>query len=100
MVSAPPYLSFSWWHIILSLVYGVLPIIAVLIGNKKTFLIVTGVSLIGILMEAFKVFIWVTDLRFMFALLNSLAAVLSLHLAVENVAIKIATQIFSLEGYQ
>lgn len=52
MVNAPPFLTFWWWHAILFLVYGVLPIITVLIDNEKSYLIVTGVSLVGILTEA------------------------------------------------
>ena len=100
LTSAPPYLSFVGWHIILFLVYGVLPIITVIINNDKSWLIVTGVSLIGVLIEAVNVFTWITNLSFIFALLNSLAVFLSLHLAIENVAVEIAAEILSLEWSQ
>jgi len=97
MVNAPPYLSFLGWHIILSLVYGAFPISTVLTDNEKSYIILTGVSLMGVLIEASNVFTGVTNLPFMYALLNSLAAILSLHLAVEKVAIKIAAEILDLE---
>lgn len=100
IVSAPSYLSFWWWHIILLLVYGVLPIISVLIGNEKSCLIVTGVSLVGLLMETFGTFTWITNFHFTFALLDSLAVILSLFLAVENVALEVAAEILSLEWSQ
>jgi len=97
MANAPPYLNFLGWHIILSLVYGVFPIITVLIDNEKSYIVLTAVSLIGVLIEALNVFTWVTNLSFMYAFLNSLAAILSSYLAVENVAIKIAAEILDLE---
>ena len=96
MVNAPPYLTFWWWHVILFLVYGVLPIITVSIDNEKSYLILTGVSLVGILVEAFRVFTWAMDFYFILALLDSLAAILSIILAVEKVASEASAEILSL----
>ena len=100
IVSAPSYLSFWWWHIILLLVYGVLPIISMLMDNEKSCLIVTGVSMVGILMETSRTFMWITNFHFTFTLLNSLAVILSLFLAVENVSFKVAAERLSLERSQ
>lgn len=96
MVSAPPFLTFWLWHVILFIVYGMLPIITVSIDNEKSYLILTGVSLVGILVEAFRVFTWAMDFYFILALLDSLAAILSLILAVEKVASEASAEILSL----
>jgi len=58
--------------------------------------IVTGVSMVGILVRAFIVFTWVTGLYLMLVPLYALAAVLSLILAVENVASRASGEILSL----
>ena len=96
MVSAPLFLTFWLWHVILFIVYGVLPIITVSIDNEKSYLILTGVSLVGILVEAFRVFTWAMDFYFILALLDSLAAILSIILAVEKVASEASAEILSL----
>jgi hypothetical protein len=100
LVNAPPYLSFWWWHVILVLVYGILPLGAVLVNNEKSFLVVTGVFIAGILMESFGVFTMIVDARLVFLLLDTLAVALSLALAVENASIKIAAERLSLERSQ
>jgi hypothetical protein len=51
LVHAPSYLSFWWWHAILFLAYAVLPLSAVLIGHAVFCLLVTSVSLVGILLN-------------------------------------------------
>jgi len=100
MVSAPLFLTFWLWHVILFIVYGVLPIITVSIDNEKSYLILTGVSLVGILVEAFRVFTWAMDFYFILALLDSLAAILSIILAVEKVASEASAEILSLKWSQ
>jgi hypothetical protein len=100
LVNAPSYLSVWWWHVILFLVYGMLPLGAVLVDNEKFCLIVTGVYITGILMESFGVFTMVVDTRLVFLLLDTLAVVFSLVLAVENVSIKVAAERLSLERSQ
>jgi hypothetical protein len=100
LVSAPPYLSLWWWHVILVLVYGILPIGAVLVNNEKSFLVVTGVFIAGILMESFSVFTMVVDTRLVFLLLDTLAVALSLVLAVEHASIKLAAERLSFERSQ
>jgi hypothetical protein len=96
IISAPPYLTFWWWHLLLLVVYGVVPIIAVLTDNEKSCLVVAGISLIGMFMGAFQVLTMTMSLHFIFAFLNSLAAVFSLLLAVEIVALKVSAEILSL----
>ncbi|MCZ2808241.1 MAG: hypothetical protein O2V44_02685 [Candidatus Bathyarchaeota archaeon] len=100
LVSAPSHLSLWWWHVILVLVYGMLPLGAVLVNNEKCCLIVTGVFIAGILTESFGVFTMIVDLRLVFLLLDTLAAALSLLLAVENMSIKLAAERLSLECSQ
>jgi hypothetical protein len=82
LVNAPSYLSVWWWHVILVLVYGMLPLGAVLVNNEKSFLLVSGVFIAGVLTE------------------DALAAAFSLVLAVENVSIKVAAERISLERSQ
>lgn len=100
MVSAPPYLNFWWWHFILFLVYGALPLIAILIDNEKSCLAVTGISLIGILMGVLNMFPRIMDFYLIFAFLDSLATIFSLFLAVENVASEVSAEILGLEWSQ
>ena len=100
IVNAPSYLSVWWWHAILFIVYGMLPLAAVLVNNEKSCLIVTGVYITGILTESFGVFTMVVDARFVILLLDVLAVVFSLVLAVENVSIKVAAERLSLERSQ
>lgn len=96
IAGAPPYLSFWGWHILLFLVYLVFPILSVLVDNYALYTMVTGVSLVGILVRAFKVFTWVTDFYLMLVPLYALAAALSLILAVENVASRVSAEVLSL----
>ena len=97
LVSAPLYFNLLGWNILLSLVYGMFPIITVLKDNEKSYLILTGVSLIRILLDALNVFTWVTNLVFIFVLLNSFSAILSLYIAVENSSIRIAAEFLAIE---
>jgi hypothetical protein len=100
LVNAPPHLNFWWWHVILVLVYGILPLSSVLINNEKSFLVVTGVFIAGILTESFGIFTMIVDARLVFLLLDTLAVALSLALAVENASIKIAAERLSFERSQ
>lgn len=100
LVNAPSYLSVWWWHAILFFVFGILPLTAVLVNNEKSYLIVTGVYIAGILTESLGVFTMVVDARFVILLLDVLAVVFSLVLAVENVSIKVAAERLSLERSQ
>jgi hypothetical protein len=100
IVSAPPYLSLYWWHVVLFLVYLVFPILTVLVDKYTLYTIVTGLSLVGVLVRALRVFTWVTDFYLMLVPLYALAAVLSLILAVENVASRVSGEILSLEWSQ
>ena len=100
IVNAPSYLSVWWWHAILFIVYGVLPLAAVLVNNEKSCLIVTGVYIAGIFMESLGVFTMIVDARLVFLLLDALAVMFSLVLVVENVSIKIAAERLSFESSQ
>ncbi|MEE8322558.1 MAG: hypothetical protein V3R57_02910 [Candidatus Bathyarchaeia archaeon] len=100
IVNAPSYLSVWWWHAILFIVYGMLPLAAVLVNNEKSCLIVTGVYIAGIFMESLGVFTMIVDARLVILLLDFLAVVFSLVLAVENVSIKVAAERLSLERSQ
>jgi len=93
--NAPPYESFWWWNVILSLTCMVLPVIAVLIDNYLLYVSVAAVSVVRILAEAFRLFIWTTDLYLMLAPFYALAAVFCLVLAAEDVASKVAGEILS-----
>jgi hypothetical protein len=96
MVSAPPYLSFWWWHVALFLVYLVFPVLTVIIDNYALYTMIAGVSLVGILVRVFGVFVWIADLFFIFVPLYGLAAFLALMLAVDSVASKASVEILSL----
>ena len=98
LASAPHYLSFWGWHIVLLLVYLVFPVLTVLLDNYALYTTMTGVSLVGILLRAFRVFTWITDLYLVLVPLYALASLLSLILAVENVATRSAGEILGL-GY-
>ncbi len=100
IVNAPSYLSVWWWHAILFIVYGMLPLAAVLVNNEKSCLIVTGVYIAGIFMESLGVFTMIVDLRLVFLLLDALAVMFSLVLVVENVSIKVAAERLSFEHSQ
>jgi len=100
IVSAPPYLSSWWWHMILLLVYSVLPILTVCMGNYALYTMVAGVSLVGVLVRILGVFTWIMNLQFVVVPLYALTAVLSLILAVENVASKVSGEILSLRWSQ
>jgi len=100
IVSAPSFLSFWWWHAILFIAYGVLPITMVSVDNETSFLVVTGVSLVEIFAEAFRVFTLIVDFHFILILMASTAVIVSLNLAVENVASKAAAKILSLTWSQ
>lgn len=96
IASAPPYLSFWWWHVVLFLVYLVFPILTVLIDSYALYTMVTGASLAGIVVRVFGVFTWITDLHFVLVPLYALAAFLSLVLAMENVASRVSGEILFL----
>lgn len=96
IASAPPYLSFWWWHVVLFLVYSAFPILTVLMDNYTLYTMVMGISLAGIVVRAFRVFTWITDSHFVFVPLYAMAAFLSLILAVENVASRVSGEILSL----
>lgn len=100
IVSAPPYLSSWWWHMILLLVYSVLPILTVCMGNYALYTMVAGVSLVGVLVRILGVFTWIMDLQSVVVPLYALTAVLSLILAVENVASRVSGEILSLRWSQ
>jgi hypothetical protein len=100
IVNAPSYLSVWWWHAILFIVYGMLPLVAVLVNNEKSCLIVTAVYITGILMESLGVFTMIVDARLVFLLLDALAVIFSLVLVVENVSIKVAAERLSFERSQ
>jgi hypothetical protein len=100
IASAPPYLSFWGWHIVLLLAYLVFPVLTVLVGNYVLYGIVTGLSVVGILVRVLRVFTWVTDFYLILVPVYALAAVLSLVLAVENVASRVSGEILSLKWTQ
>ena len=100
MVSAPPYLSFWGWHLILLLVYLVFPMLTVMIDNYALYTTIAGVSLVGILIRALGVFVWTTDLHFVLVPLYGLTTFLSLMLAAENVASRASGEILNLRWSQ
>lgn len=99
-INMPSKNIFWWWHLILLLAYGVLPLAAALMNDERVCLTVTGASIAGISLEAFRIFMTAAELHYIFLSLNALATVLSLYLAVENVSLKIAAERFNLERSQ
>jgi len=77
MTDAPHFLSFWEWHLILLLVYGIMPIIAVLINHPVLLVFVTLTCLVGFFIEVFKVFEWITDGYYLLASLDLLASLSS-----------------------
>ncbi|MCD6469223.1 hypothetical protein J7L29_00280 [Candidatus Bathyarchaeota archaeon] len=77
MTAAPYFLSFWEWHLILLLVYGIIPIIAVLINHPVLLVFVTLTCLVGFFIEVFKVFEWITDGYYLLASLDLLASLSS-----------------------
>ena len=100
LISVPPYLSFVGWYLLFSSVYGLLPILSALVDYKKSWLVLASVFLVGLLLTASNVIMWVSNFHVMFTLLTSLAAIFAFHLAMENVALDIAAEILSLERSQ
>jgi len=98
LITAPGYLSFWWWHVIFFLTYMVLPVVTILINNYRCYVVLAGVSLAGILIDILGVFTWTTNLHTLLLPFYALAAIVSLNLAVENVASKISAEILSLES--
>ena len=91
-----PYANLGAWQIVLIAVYGIIPIVAVLLSHEKLFLTVTGASLIGIVMECFITLMLLQSVNPLFLLLYALTAYISLVLAVEHFSLKIAAEIMSL----
>lgn len=98
--SPPVPLDSWWWHAILFLSYMILPITAVLVDNYALYVTVAGASIARILVEAFMAFSWTADLYFVVTPLCALAAIVSLFLAVENVASEVSSEILSLQWSQ
>jgi len=84
MVSAPDFLNFWEWHLILLLVYGFMPIIAVLINHSALFILVALACLAGFFIEFFELFKWTTNSYYILAFLDFLASVSSFTLAKNN----------------
>jgi len=96
IIRAPHYLTLWWWHLTILLVYGAVPIISALTENEKLSLVVTGAALIGVYIGASGVLTMTMSLHYIFALLSSLAAIFSLLLAAEKVALEVSAEILSL----
>lgn len=99
LVTAPPHLSVWWWHVLLFLGYGLMPLGAVFINNEKFCVLVTSVFIAGMLTESFGVFTMIVN-GLLFLSLDTLAAALSLVLAVEHTSMKVAAERLSLERSQ
>ena len=93
MVSAPPYLSFWWWHVVFFLVYVVFPILTVCVDSYALYTMAAGVSLVGVLVRVLGVITWMMELQFSLVPFYVLAAFLSLILAVGNAAQEVSSQI-------
>jgi hypothetical protein len=96
-VDVTPNLSVWWWHIIYVLGYIIVPITALMINNEKSWLTVMGASIIGIIMTALRGFTLIVDFPLTFILLDSVAAILSLVIAVDIASLKAAAARLSVE---
>lgn len=99
-ISPPPYPSSWWWHAVLFLTYMILPIAAALADNYAIYVTVAGASVVRMLAEALMPLSWPMGLNLILAPLCALAAIVSLFLAVENVASKVSSEILSLQWSQ
>ena len=81
-----------------TLVYMLVVAIAVMLKNEKAWLLVTGLAITGIIVSlmGFTVF---GSISLAFIVLDSVAALLSLHIAVETAAVQVAAARLSLECY-
>ena len=66
IAEAPPILSLWWWHIVLLLVYGALPILYAVRGGETTRIAVMVACTAGVLVEAFRVFTWAWDVYWVY----------------------------------
>lgn len=99
LVAAPPYLGVGWWHVLLFLGYSLLPLTAVFVNNEKLCVLVTSVFIAGMLMAAFGVFTTIVN-GLLILSLDTVAAALTLGLAVERAAMKVAAERLSYEYSQ
>ena len=99
LVTAPPHLSVWWWHVLLFLGYGLMPLGAVFLNNEKICVVVTSVFIAGMFTESFGVFTMIVNGLILLSL-DTLAAALSLMLAVEHTSMKVAAERLSLERSQ
>ena len=72
IAEAPPILSLWWWHIVLLLVYGALPILYAVRGGETTRIAVMVACTAGVLVEAFRVFTWTNDGYWVYLVLAAL----------------------------
>ncbi len=73
IIHAPPQLSIWEWHLVLLLVYGVIPIVAALTKYKYLYVLTAVSSFIGVFIEFGHVFSWTFDFYVILALLDLLA---------------------------
>ena len=73
IIHAPPQLSIWEWHLVLMLVYGVIPIVAALTKNKYLYVFIAVFSFIGVFIELWHVFSWTFDFYIILAFLDLLA---------------------------
>jgi len=72
---APSQLSVWEWHLVLMLVYGIIPIVAALTKHKYLYILTAVSSFIGIFIELTNVFSWTFDLYIVLAFFDLLATV-------------------------
>ena len=70
IAEAPSILPVWWWHLILLLVYGMLPVIYACIGGEYTRIAVVVTCTAGILVEMFKIFTWTWDIYTLYLILS------------------------------
>jgi hypothetical protein len=93
----PPLFSVWWLHIILTLCCVIIPITSLLVNNEKSWLMVTGVVSIGLSMELLRGLTQSVCFPVAVIVLDAIAAILSLRLAVENVALQVAATRLNME---
>ncbi len=97
LIDAPPFFSLSSWHLILFVTYMALPIFSVFIDNFFLYFIVAGASIVRVLIDVLGVFIWISNLHILFFLLNLLAALFCMVLALDDVVLKVSAEILSFQ---
>ena len=72
IAEAPRFLPVWWWHMVLFIVYGILPTLYACRGNEYIRVALAASCIAGVLIEGFKVFTWVCDSPWLYLCLGAM----------------------------